>query len=345
MIVRLKGVKRVRSKGRDYFYHRRTMTPLPGKPGSAEFIAKLHEIERREQKVFATAKTLGSLIVLYRLSPEFTNLAPSSQRAYQPVFDRLKPNEPTPLSAIDSAWVFKLRDIVAAERAWSFTNRVVTVLRLLFEWGRRRGHCRDNPAKLADLVRRPRDLPDRNRPWTPAELDTVLQAAPAWLRVPIAIAAYTGLREGDVARVTWAAYDGETFRARSQKTGVPTLVKAHYRLREILDATPRRGIVIVTNAAGEPMTKEALRTAFFRVVRPLGLGLTFHGLRHSLGTAIVELGGTNEEGAAVLGHTSTRTTAGYSKRANRSTLADRAIERIEERDRNAARKTDRKTAG
>lgn len=331
MIVRLAGVKRVRSKGHVYYYHRKSMKRLPGKSGSAEFMARLRDLEERAE--VAGPRTLGSLILAYKTAPEWTDLAPSSRGVYDLVFNRLRPNAGVPLSAIDTAMIYELRDKIAAERTWSFANRTVKVLRLLFEWGRKRGHCKGNPASDVDLIRRPRDLPTRNRPWTAAELDAVLLAAPLWLQVPIAIAAYTGLREGDVALATWAAYDGETFRARSQKTGVPTLVAVHYRLREILDAAPRPSPNIVLNAAGQPMTKAALQQAFFRLVRGLGLGVTFHGLRHTLGSEIVELGGTNEEAAAVLGHLSTRTTAGYSRHASRDRLAARAIERLETRDR------------
>ncbi len=61
------------------------------------------------------------------------------------------------------------------------------------------------------------------------------ELAPPWLRVAIAIAAYTGMRESDVARVTSKKYDGREFETRQVKTGEPIWVAAHYRLREILD--------------------------------------------------------------------------------------------------------------
>lgn len=332
MIVRIGGVKTVRSKGKVYHYHRKTMKRLPGKPNSSEFMARLRELDAREAAAANLPKTLGALIIAYRGSPEFTGLAPSSKEFYQLVFDRLQHRRDVPIVAIDSAMLYELRDHLAAERTWSFANRTIKVFRLLFAWGSKRGHCTANPAHAVDLVRRPRELPQRNRPWTPAELDTVLQAAPPWLQIPIAVAAYTGLRASDVIAATWAAYDGQSFRARSQKTRVETVVPAHYRLREILDAAPRAAVTIVAKA-GKPVTRRALHKAFFALARGLGLDLTFHGLRHTLGSNIVELGGTNEEGAAVLGHLSTRTTAGYSRHANRGRLAARAIERIETRDR------------
>jgi hypothetical protein len=43
MIVRVRGVKKYRSKGREYYYHRATGTRLLEPPGTLEFLI---EIER-----------------------------------------------------------------------------------------------------------------------------------------------------------------------------------------------------------------------------------------------------------------------------------------------------------
>lgn len=338
MIVRLKGVKTVHAKGRAYHYHRKTMTPLPGEPGSAPFMAKLRALESGLRSS-SSPGTVGSLIALYRASPEFAGLAVSTRQKYQKVFDDLQGIDAMPLAQITQTWLYNLRDRKAAQRKRAFTNQLLSVLRLVFSWGMRRGKCKANPALAVEPVKRPRNAPVVNRPWRQEELAAVLDAAPAWLRVPIALAAYTGLREADVLRVTWACYDGKAFETRAQKTGAPIWVPVHYRLRAILDAAPRSSPVIVLGAYGRPISRSRLTTAFFELLRELraegkvGDGLSFHGLRHTLGTALAEMGCDPPTIAAVLGQATTRMAEHYSRTANRRSLTGAAIEKLERRDR------------
>jgi integrase len=142
-----------------------------------------------------------------------------------------------------------------------------------------------------------------------------------------------------VARVTWNKYDGTAFETRQQKTGNPVWIRAHYRLREILDRAPRVSPNIVVGARGKPYTPKGLKTAFFDLIRRLVAkgkvepGLSFHGLRHTLGTLLAEAGCDPPTIAAVLGQESTKMAEHYSRTANRKRLADDAIGRIEEQDR------------
>ncbi len=349
MIVRVKGVKKVRAKGHIYFYHRKTMTRLPGQPGSAEFMAALDALNRK-QELAAGPGTLGALIEKYRRSPEFNVvIGKTSRSVYQEVFDYLKPIAGMPLNKIDSAFLYQVRDKAMAKKKRHFANMIITVLRLLFTWGMKRDHLDRNPALAVDPIKKPKNARIINRPWRIEELDTVLTEAPPRLLVPIAIAAYAGLRECDVVKVTWHSYDGTSFETRQQKTGNPMWVKAHYRLREILDATPHVSPNIVVSTLGKPYTEEVLRAQFFPLIRRLVAegkvqpGLSFHGLRHTLGTLLAEAGCDAPTIAAVLGQESTKMAEHYSKTAKRHHLAGAGIERIEERDRNRDRKTERKT--
>lgn len=331
MIVRIKGVKRVRAKGHIYHYHRKTMTRLPGAPGSAEFMARLRTCSNGSPAP-GSLGSLGGLIALYRASPEFLGLAASSRRKYQDVFDELATLDAMPLAQVTGEFLYGLRDDIGGR---SRANRVLSVLRLVFAWGIRRDKCKENPAASVEAIRRPRTAPVVNRPWRWEEVAAVLDAAPPWLRVPIAIAAYTGLRESDVLAATWACYDGNAFETRAQKTGVPTWVPAHSRLRAVLDAAPRSSSLIVLGARGQPISRSRLTTAFFDLLRQLrdegrvGAGLSFHGLRHTLGTALAEAGCDPPTIAAVLGHASTRSSEHYSRTANRRRMAEVAIDRLE----------------
>jgi integrase len=227
---------------------------------------------------------------------------------------------------------------------------MIDVLRMLFNWAIKRDHMDRNPALAVDKVKRPKNAKVVNRPWRAWEVETVLACASPQIRCAVAIAAYTGLRESNVVTVTWTNYNGTSFETRQIKTGDPVWVKAHYRLREILDATPRISPIILTGASRQPFTEGGLRSSFFRLIRKLvqegkvGPGLSFHGLRHTLGTALAEAGCDTPTIAAVLGQATTAMAEHYSKNAKRKHLVGAAIDRIEERDRNEERKTGGKPA-
>jgi integrase len=220
----------------------------------------------------------------------------------------------------------------------------------LFEWGSKCDPCDTNPAAKVDNIRRPKDAKLVNRGWRDDELETVLELAPPWLRVAIAIAAYTGMRESDVARVTWKKYNGREFETRQVKTGEPIWVAAHCRLREILGAAPRVSPQIVVGVRGRPMSANTLGSRFFDFLKSLPegtveRGLSFHGLRHTLGTRLAEAGCDAPTIASVLGQQTTQMAEHYSRTAHRHHLATAAIERIEEQDRNENGKPSGKLAG
>lgn len=339
MILRITGVKQVRSKGRTYFYHRKTNTRLPGTPGSPEFLATLTRLNALGARAHVHSRTLGGLMQAYRASGEFAALAPATRQHYERAFGMLSPNADVPLADVTRKALYVLRDKINAAHKRSAANHVIKVLRLLFAWGMKRDLCDENPAAGVDKIRRPRGAPVVNRPWSFAELDTVLAEAPSHLRVPIALAAYTGLREADLVRVNWACYDGRTFQARARKTGTPIWVPVHKRLRAVLDAVPHDTATIVTGKLGGPVAQSTLRDGVFGLLRELreagrvGPGLSIHGLRHTLGTALAEAGCDPATIAAVLGQATTQMAEHYSRSANRKRLAADAMRKLEDQDR------------
>src|SRR5262249_52762410 len=112
-----------------------------------------------------------------------------------------------------------------------------------------------------------------------------------------------------------------------------------YRLREILDAKARVSPQIVVGVRGRPMSANTLGSRFFDFLKSLPEetvepGLSFHGLRHTLGTRLAEAGWDAPTIASVLGQQTTQMAEHYSRTARRHHLATAAIERIEEHDRN-----------
>ncbi len=363
MIIRLKGIKRTTVKGHTYYYHRATGKRIKATAGSAAFAEEVARLDRQAteaaQAPHSAANTWTWLVELYRGSPEWEALAPRTRRDYQQVFDYLHEPEPgkpgmdaVPLADITGPRLIALRDKTFRKRGRSLANYVVAVVSLVFNWGRPRGKCGANPADGLPKIRRPRDARVVNRPWADSELTAVLAAAPPQMKIAIALGAYTGIREGDVLKLPWSAYDDEVVIYKHGKTGEPIWIPAHRDLRTVLTAERQRltevaeppapHFTIVTNSRGQPFTESGFRASFFKLLRDLqqkgkiAPGLTFHGLRHTVATRLADAGADERTIMAMTGHTTAAMVQRYTKSADKRRRATEAVRLLEgdESDRN-----------
>jgi hypothetical protein len=101
--------------------------------------------------------------------------------------------------------------------------------------------------------------------------------------------------------------------------------------RNELNNADREGEQIVVNNEGRPYTRDGLQTILWNLVKKLERegrvkpGLCFHGLRHSLGAALYDLGLDREARKAALGHRSDAASAVYERDGNRLAASDRAF--------------------
>lgn len=367
-VMRLKGINKVKAKGRTYYYHRATGTRIEHPFGSAEFIAVVKTLNA--QGVGAKRhlpKSWGALAAAYRGSPEFTGLADLTKRDYHKVFNYLaggKSNkggiEDMPIALMDTAFVIAVRDKAYKKHKRRFANYVVQVIRLVFTWGKPRRWSETNPGADAPLIRRPRGAPKVNRAWTPEEKATVLREAQ--IRVPhllpgIGLGMFGSMPEGDMVRFTWPSYDGTAIRYTRRKNDVPVTVKVLPELKAILAAEAARqeafeaeqakktgNVVplrksehntILRGKRGRPYTEDGFRSDFFKFIRELeaeglvGDGLTFHGLRHTMGKELREAKVSKEGRKAIQGHKTDAMADHYSDEADRSIEAFDAIDQLE----------------
>ncbi|TWA88813.1 phage integrase family protein [Azospirillum brasilense] len=345
MRMQLKNVKAYRSKGKVYYYHRPTRTRLRAEFGTPEFVREVEALNHKmaERADVSVRGTLGALIVAYRRSPEWAEKAIATKDDYQAVFDYLKIIDDMPLALLDGPAVITLRDKAFAAHKRRFANYVVQVLSLVFNWGKSRGFSAINPASDVPKLKRPKSQAAANRPWTIDEFRIVMMALPPELRVPVALGAYAGLREGDAVNVLWSTYDGTAIESRQLKTGDPLWVPAHRDLRDILDAERTRRSVtlferndtIVVGARGKKLTEAGFRSRFFKVIRELVReewvrpGLTFQGLRHTAATLLAEAGCDVKDIQAITGHKTVAMAEHYARRANLRKRAVAAVDRLE----------------
>ena len=335
MLVKLRGLNKVRTKGRTYYYHRRTGTRLRSEPGTPEFVQEVAVLDGMPRAHGAPrAGSLGGLIAAYKGSPEFAGLAEQTRRDYHRVFDWLRSIDEMPLMELATSFIVGMRDKAFEQHKRRFANYVIAVASLLFAWGKIRGWLQSNPAEGVPKIRRPKNLPPANRPWTVVEFQTVFKAGPTEMRAPLVLGLF--LREGDVVRAPWSAYDGTALNSRQGKTGRTVWTPLPKFVRTVLDAAPRKSPVIVLGKRGRPyQTVSGFRSQFFKLLRELqgsgtiAKGLTFHGLRHSMGTWLADEEVDIRGIQSILGHETPAMAGHYSKGADTRRAAVAAIEKLE----------------
>ena len=148
VIVRMKGIKKATAKGRVYYYHRRTGERIKADPKTdpAGFAVEVDALDKKgapkEDKI---PGSWGDLVRRYRESPEWRGLAPRTRADYHKVFDYLAKIDDRPLASITSPRLIVLRDKAFDQRGWRFSSYVLTVIQLVFNWGRPRGLTPEKP--------------------------------------------------------------------------------------------------------------------------------------------------------------------------------------------------------
>ena len=340
-VIRVKGFQIFYDRhGRLRCYHRRTRiaVDLQAAPiGSAAFLAECARITALETAAGPPRPgTLGKLIAGYRASPAFQDLATRTQADYQRVFDYLKPIVDTALVRFDRPLVVRVRDKAAAKGGRRFGTYVKQVLSLVFAWGLERGYLTVNPAEGIKNIRRPSGTPRANRPWSDKERFAVLEAAPWHLKVPIGLGMFAGLREGDALRLTKSAYDGKTLEIRTAKTGRILSWPVPAALKGILNAAPAHdAVTIAATSRGRPWTQSGFRASWrtlkagLEAAGVVAPGLTFHGLRHTVGTILAEEGFDDRTIADVLGHATEAMARHYSREADRTRKMKGVVRRLD----------------
>lgn len=359
--MRVKGVKivTVRKRGRvfRYFYHRATGKRIAADWDTAAFAAEVERLDAAAKEQAPRDGSLTALIVAYKKSPEFTHLAPRTQRDYQKVFDWLATIGNMALLEMDTAFIYSLRDKAFKQRKRRFANYVVQVARLVLTWGKPRNFLEVNPATEIESIPRPKKMRRANPPWHDDEREAVLAAAPIQLRSMIALAMFAGLREGDACAALLSAYDGKLIETIAAKNAEPLWISAHFRLRQILEETAtwrkaqnkrrarRRKVLpidpptLCVTSRGKPWTESGFRASFFGLMGKLAKkgavrpGLTYHGLRHTLGKLVIEAGGAKEDVAMILGDRSMAMAEFYSREHEKKGRVAATIIRLEQTER------------
>lgn len=338
MIIRLKGIKKVKRKGETYYYHRRTMNVkgadarIRGVFGSPQFIDNYNALETASRKpITEMPGTWGYLVEAYRSSPEFERLKPRTKKSYNEALDYLKPVKGVLLDQMTPQSILKVRNKAFKVKKITFANNLLAVMKLVFAWGIESGELEINPAANVKKIRKPKGQKKQNRAWTDHEFKTVMENAPAHLRIAIGLAGYIGIRRTDLTLIAWSAYNGAEINIVQGKTDTPIYVPVHKDFKPILDGMKKTSTQIVTGARGNAMTPDGLSTNWSKFRNNLikkgkiGTGLTLHGLRSTVLTKLAEAGCSVEQIKAVSGHLSDNSIKTYISEVNKKKNASAAI--------------------
>ncbi len=309
MRIRLKGVNVVRKRladgsKRTYWYAWKGGPPLTGAPGSAEFVASYNAAVAR--KAASPDGQLLSLLQRYQDSAEWHKLRSSTKRGYIPLIRRIESEFASfPLAAMSDrrtrgvfmAWRDKIAELSGlrqADYAW-------TVLARVLSWGVNRGVIADNPCKAGGRLYASGARVDKL--WTPEDEAAFYARAPAHLHLALTLALWTGQRQGDLLRLPWSAYDGNTIRLKQSKTDRRVTIPVGAPLKAALDATDKCSTIILTTEAGKPWTSDGFRASWRKACHAAGIsGVTFNDTRGTAATRLAVAGATEAEIATITGH-------------------------------------------
>jgi integrase len=336
-MVHVAGIQRFRDRyGKWRCYHRKTGRPIKAEFGTPEFFLEVQAIEAGLKAKDSTPGTLGALMKVYKASPAFDNLASATRAGYQRYFDVAESLHGLRLTEFDAPFLAQVRDTIGQARGRRTANYVLSVISILFTFGIERGFVKAkvNPAKDVKRLRRDKRRPKANRPWSLEERRTVLQEAPWQIKVPLALAMFTGVRKADALSMTKAAL--RNGKIDTSKTFEEVFVHVHPRLQAILDAAPRHdAVTIAATSRGRPWTESGFNSVWDRFkdglekAGKIGPGLTIHGLRHTVGTLLAEAGTDLDDIRRVLGQKTLTMAQHYSERAKKEAATRGAVHRLD----------------
>jgi integrase len=296
--INLKGIAKVTAKGRTYWYAWRGGPRLRGKPGSAEFVASYNEaIENLRTPDPGRFK---SLVALYRASPDYARLADSTRKHWSPWLDRIadyfgelriaqfdRPEKIRPvIRRWRSHWADKPR---TADYGMQVLSRVLSYA--VDPLGRLAGNPCEGIKQLYSG--------DRSEIiWTDADIAQLkgAKACSAEIAHAVDLAAYTGLRLGDLLRLCWSHVGDEAIVIATGKSNQrrEAIIPLYDGLREVLAGIPKCSPTILTNSRRRPWKKmNAFATVFVRAKAAAGMAdrdLHFHDLRGTAATRFYNAG-------------------------------------------------------
>lgn len=333
--VRLKHISRFRDRhGKWRHYLRvpgRKQVPLPGEPGSPEFmaayVAGLASAEPAPEKPKAAPGSLDALAMSYYASDAYRGLRDSTKRAYRRIVEEIRTKHGNkPVRMLDAMGVQKL---MSEKEQPTAANHRLRLLRALM------AHAVDVkmiPTDPTAGVKRRKYRTDGFATWSEAEIEAYEARHPSGTRPRLALALllYTGQRRSDVVRMGRQHLTGAGLEVRQVKTGHRLTIPVHPALADELAHLPTDRLTWLQTEAGPSFTPGGFYNAFRAWCDEAGIpsGRSPHGLRKACGRRLAEAGATAHQIMAVLGLRTLALAEVYTRAAEQARMARAGMERI-----------------
>lgn len=229
--------------------------------------------------------------------------------------------------------LLELQDRMGATPAQA--DAFIEAVAVMYDWAIARKHIRTNPARGIGKVYR---KGDGATPWKAADVKRFLAFHRAGTKAHVAINVllWTGCRIEDttlLGRGHECVIEGvDALRWTPLKKGssevcIPLLAP----LRDATRAPTVQGATYLLGRGGKPFASGDSASAMFkRWCKDAGLPhLSAHGIRKGLAELLAELGCSQYEIMAILGHSEAQTSEVYTRRVERWRLAQAAMERVD----------------
>jgi integrase len=305
-------------------------TPLPGVPGSAEFMAA-YQAALGEPAPAPVARqgegTVGALICDYLKSPAFTDRAAATKKLYRIVLDKFSTLHghrlvrDMPRNKV-AAYVYS----IGVDHP-SMANVTRAVLHKLLSHAVRTGYRNDNPVVEIDRYKT-----GTRHTWTDGELAAYERKWPLGTRERLAYALllYTGQRGGDVVKMRRADISGGQIAVVQQKTGTALSIPIHHELLTAMKSGPSNGLNLIGDRFGRPITRHTLTLLVRRAAQSAGLPAEClpHGLRKAQMRRLADVGASSKQIASISGHKTLREIERYTEAADQKRLSRVAIAKL-----------------
>lgn len=251
---------------------------------------------------------LAGLIQMWKASPEFAKLGERDRadlHKHLAVVSRDLGTMPVAALRADGARKVLLDWRLRYQGTPRTADFYMTAIARLLAW------ARDNGETAADPLREWTRLYSVDRSdivWTAEEIEAVCAAAEAEpeLQRAILVAAYSGLRQGDLLRLTWTAIGKEVITRRTKKRNRVVDIPITATLRTVLDACPTGGLYVLTKdgkawKASTLAKRWGIARAKAAKKLPSIVGKRWHDLRGTYATELVRSGVEDEKVDRIMG--------------------------------------------
>ena len=320
-------------KARYYLRQGSKRIPLPGLPGSPEFMAAYSEASAKAPPAIAADRTVpgsvNAMVIGYLGSTAFHNLAAMSQQQYRRILENLRHEHGNrSIATLERRHVVMMLD--AKGKTPAAARDFLRCLRLLVQYALSIGVRKDDPT-TGVRVKMPSS--EGFRTWTEDDVARFERAYPLGSKPHLAMTLLlqTGLRCADVVRVGRSHVRDGVLRIVQQKNDIPVANPVTTTLAEAINtAAPINHLVFLLNEQGRAFTAKSFGKWFSAQCDRIGFnGLSPHGVCKLAATRMANGGATAHELMAFFGWASIKEAERYTRKADRELLVRNAVARTE----------------